>query len=103
MTQRSITNLGQDWSYYDWMEYFVDRDNATYDDGMTILGQNWTYDENGNVHSWPGLVMRGSENDHSWPSLVMRQNGNDYFEQGLVMALSVNDLFMPRLVMLRLD
>ncbi len=58
MTQRKITNPGQDWSYYDWMEYFVDRDNATYDDGMTILGQNWTYDENGNVHSWPSLVMR---------------------------------------------
>ena len=71
------------------MEYYVGRDNASYDGGMTILCQNWTYDENGN--------------DHSWPSLVMQQNENDYFAQGLVMALSVNDLFMPRLVMPRLD
>ena len=56
--QRSITNLGQDWLYCDRMEYCDGRDNASYDDGMTILCKDWTCDENGDDHSWPGLVMR---------------------------------------------
>ena len=93
MTQRKITNLGQDWSYYDWMEYYVGRDNASYDCGipfyarightmkmgMTILGQDWLCEEVrmtilGQVWLCDKMGMTILRRNWLWPHL-----NNDHF------------------------
>ena len=80
-----MTNLGQEWLFFD--------------GSMTFLGQDWLCGDGWYDHFMPRLVMRGWWHDQFMPRKVMRWLRHTDFVHGLVMRLSKNDQFVPGMVM----
>ena len=45
LSNRGITNLGQEWSFFDWSKYSVARHDALSSRGITNLGQEWSFSD----------------------------------------------------------